>query len=952
MARAALALPSTAGRDRLVAQGLVVEALVRLGRYADAVEPAVGALRWASGYLAAGGLTVSLARCARVLGAGPVGVELLSTLIEADGHAAGVRGVAIAELVGCLGHLGHRDEMHAALAEADRLCASDPSDSPSVRLLRRAWVAVRAAAYRRRCGRAAGAVRAARVGFGLLDELDHPSDDGGDTRARLSLELVQALLDCGEVSLGLHTAEAMFRTPVRATSATAVCHLMLAIATRVYMPQGRLAHARALLAEADRFADRFSLDAVRADVLTVIAQLDEDAGDTAAALRAVRQAHAVGRRHVEAATAARLLLAEEFGPGRSADVEVLLGAALYGGDRRSVAAQEPAPPAQPPPPTQPPPTQPPAQSSPQAQPPAQPPPAQRPALQRPAQRTQPPAQRPAPVAAQVPAPPSPAPVPLMPPADRARPAPSPVPPPRPSPRPRQAPEPPPAVEQPSRGVTPIRAAEPERVERPEPTRPEVKHPELSHLALAPPTVPLRIAEPPRIGLTPPEQVEPASPASRSGGGTGSEKPRETTGSVFAAALAETFAAAAARVPDDPPRRGPEARDTHEDDVHSDTDDDTDDDVDDMIDEVIIDDEVIAEVALTQELRVGPAASEPAEEPQPAEEEPPLGVSPGIPRWSAFELAMPEYPELDDYDDDDDGDEPEEHSDEHPDEHDVEPEDHAELPENDGDEWDEDFAAEGPPSTVDDLPPAIRSVSAWSATRQDTTRHDEPEPSTVVFDDTDDTDVVDDTDDAETGPMSMPGPRPHSAEESVVSLDATPRHGSDLGPEEGRSVLEQLGITAGSAGGGGRRRARWMPEPPAVTSAITDAPLQSVPPVPEPDEVPRAPEPDEVPAEPAPDAFPPPPGEPTPSEPDLPPDEPLIDEVDAPVQGPELPDDHLANSRRPGSRRKRPDVGLADLLTEAMAAYRSSTPSDIDTDGREPDRAPAESEPAPSHRWDF
>ncbi|MCE7007519.1 diguanylate cyclase [Kibdelosporangium philippinense] len=302
----------------LRANALMVAALVRLGKHAEAVEPAVAALReaeTAGDRDLAGSVRVDLAASTRAVGLTGSAFVLVRPMLEGSDTRPAVRAGALAEIVGGLAQAGRLDVIDEVLSEADRLYAADEMLSGDVRRIMRALLYARIASFRRRWGNATGAVAAATEGLTLLDGLSDPGTDSGQARAELGLEMVSALLDAGEEAAAVGQADQTLSQPVRATSAAAIGRLMLILATRVHFPAGRAREAHALLAEIVRVARRHELDGLLADVLTSLAHAQEADGDLTDALNSLRSARAAEQRRLRADTLARLIVLEELGAG-------------------------------------------------------------------------------------------------------------------------------------------------------------------------------------------------------------------------------------------------------------------------------------------------------------------------------------------------------------------------------------------------------------------------------------------------------------------------------------------------------------------------------------------------------------------------------------------------------------------------------------------------------------
>lgn len=323
--RQALACGGVPDESTWRAQRLLGDALVRLGRYAEAVEPALHALRQLESVgqtdLAAA-IRADLAACARALGAPLLGCPILRPVLNATVVRPARRAAAVDQLVGCTVHVGRRDDLEDALTEAGRLLIHDGTLTADARLQERALLSARAAAYHRRYGETEDAAEAAREGLALLDQLSDTSLDVAGTRGRLVLELVCALLDDGQLSEVEEIAEPIIAHPVRAAAAPTTGRLLLAMATRVYLPAGRIDRGRSVLGQVARIAERHSHDWLLADALAAAAYVDERSGRPADALYALRASHAAERRSLHAVGQARRLLMIEFGLGEHSADEV------------------------------------------------------------------------------------------------------------------------------------------------------------------------------------------------------------------------------------------------------------------------------------------------------------------------------------------------------------------------------------------------------------------------------------------------------------------------------------------------------------------------------------------------------------------------------------------------------------------------------------------------------
>ncbi|GAA2994453.1 diguanylate cyclase domain-containing protein [Actinokineospora diospyrosa] len=309
------------------AQVLLGTSLVRLGRHAEAVEPALTALpAVTSGGLVerAAAVRVALAACARVLGEPLAGCELLRPVLRSTTAAPATRALALGQFVACAAHIGRRDDLEDALAEADRLLASDEALGQDGRKVERALLCVRAASYHRRHGDTEAATDSARDGLALLNRLSAVGAEGGLARARLVLEMVCALLDDGDIDEATVVAATVLGEPVRATSALALGRLRLAMATRVHLPSGQADYGRSMLVDVVRLAERHGLDSLQADAWTFLAHAEEEAGHPSDALHALRSARAAEYRYLRSTATARGLLLTEVGAVRDPESAVSL----------------------------------------------------------------------------------------------------------------------------------------------------------------------------------------------------------------------------------------------------------------------------------------------------------------------------------------------------------------------------------------------------------------------------------------------------------------------------------------------------------------------------------------------------------------------------------------------------------------------------------------------------
>ncbi|RJQ74528.1 hypothetical protein D5S17_22290 [Pseudonocardiaceae bacterium YIM PH 21723] len=308
---------------RLRAEALVLFALNQLGQGVQATERALAALREVEAHSdgsenggeyreLAARLRLELARCSRAANAPMTGFALLRPVLDAPDTPPLLRAASLVQITDFLAQLGHGSELSAALVEADRLYLTDESGDQDAVVLLRSLLRAVAASHHRRWNDLQGAVRLAEEGLELLGLLSEPGADSGHVAAKLSLELVCAHLDSDRPDLAVTAAEKVLVGSVRAPAASALGWIRLALATRVHLPEGRLDSARDLLVQTADSAERHRLDSLLAQSLTTVSHLLERTGELPEALNALRSAHAAERRRERSVQLVRVLLAEEF----------------------------------------------------------------------------------------------------------------------------------------------------------------------------------------------------------------------------------------------------------------------------------------------------------------------------------------------------------------------------------------------------------------------------------------------------------------------------------------------------------------------------------------------------------------------------------------------------------------------------------------------------------------
>ena len=309
----------------LQADHFAVFALNRLGRYGQAARRLFPTIRDAD---TSPGLrhelNVELAHCAAALGEPAIALDAVRAVLAAgEDITPMLRGRALVAAAEASVILDRDDLVTSTLNEADELYREDSSlDHDTALLLRAAARATDATRYR--CRGAVGKAEAkAREGRELLIGLADPEHDSGEVSARLMLEIVLALLDRDAGEAATQEVRPLLRRPVRAAAAGPVGRLRLALATRVYLAEGRHEPALTLLADAVEGAQRHGVDAVLAECLEGLSHVHEARGEFVDALHCMRAARAAEGRHRRDVQAARSVLLENCGTVRRDEARVV-----------------------------------------------------------------------------------------------------------------------------------------------------------------------------------------------------------------------------------------------------------------------------------------------------------------------------------------------------------------------------------------------------------------------------------------------------------------------------------------------------------------------------------------------------------------------------------------------------------------------------------------------------
>lgn len=300
---------------RLRAEAVALFASNRLGHGVAVTNRAITAVRdaeRAGDHEIAAELRVELACCARTAGGHEIALRVLQPVLERERIEPSLRAHALLELAAALPGKQREAERCEALDEADRLYAAAAELNRDTSRLLLARVRTARAGHLRRNGDFEQAARSAEAGLALLDRLGDPAAESGEIRARLVLERVHSLLDLGHRAEAVEAAFPVIRTPVRAAAAGPSGWLRLALATRVHLPSGELAEAVRLLNDAAANAERHKLDCLLTESLSMSSQTHERAEEYVEALATLRRAYAADRRWRAAVHSARIRLLEEF----------------------------------------------------------------------------------------------------------------------------------------------------------------------------------------------------------------------------------------------------------------------------------------------------------------------------------------------------------------------------------------------------------------------------------------------------------------------------------------------------------------------------------------------------------------------------------------------------------------------------------------------------------------
>lgn len=296
----------------------------------------------------AAALRVDIAGCAATVGRPDAAFAVLRPVFAPDAASTprATRAAGLVRLARALSREAGRPELGQALRAADGLYEAETElHAGTVTALRGLLRAVMAA-RRRRAGDASRAVEVAADGLRSLPGDDALSSEGAHARARLTQELVCALLDRGERDAAQRFAAPVLATTVRAQDAGSSGWLRLLLAERVHRLRGEYPRAQGMLREAAAIAARYRRHGLLAAAQQSLAELEEAQGDTEQALLLGRDAHASARAAAGQREHARAALDAEF-PERESHEELfaVLRSWLGALDTRSTseAAERPIP---------------------------------------------------------------------------------------------------------------------------------------------------------------------------------------------------------------------------------------------------------------------------------------------------------------------------------------------------------------------------------------------------------------------------------------------------------------------------------------------------------------------------------------------------------------------------------------------------------------------------------
>lgn len=294
----------------------------RIGRGVDCVRRGIAALhtlRGADDRLLDCQIRVELAHAARAARAGEIGATLLEPVLRDPECPDQLRATALIEAAAARRRPDQQAEASAHLVEAERICRTVAREAgqADIALLTKGTLRVVAAGHYRRAGDFHTAYQLAVEGSALVEGLSADTDPG-QVRGGLIYEMVCAALDLGRVPAAVEAATTLWRLPPRRTMTPAVGWTNLVLATRHYLPSGKMDRARELIRETCGLAEHGGHDEISGAGLSALACLYEADGDLVSALRCLRGAFTAERRWHQLCCEARASLTIECA-GVSAD---------------------------------------------------------------------------------------------------------------------------------------------------------------------------------------------------------------------------------------------------------------------------------------------------------------------------------------------------------------------------------------------------------------------------------------------------------------------------------------------------------------------------------------------------------------------------------------------------------------------------------------------------------
>ncbi|MBO0872846.1 MAG: hypothetical protein J2P19_05590, partial [Pseudonocardia sp.] len=306
----------------LRAEGWLAHGLVAIGRGVAAVPRAVRALSQASNghdLEAAGRLRVALAAVARALGDRDTALALLAPVLEYADASLGLRADAHLEAA----RRGGAESPDGALESVGVAAGALRQLGGEYAELGLAAVDAVLARQERERGHVNGAMERAREG--LRRVMGGGSGDGAldpvspYLAAELSLELMLALLDGGQIEAVRELARSAQRWGARPGVLVPVARLRLTLAQRLYLPAGEEDAALSSAEWVSKAVESHDLPEIEVECHGLLAEVLERRGELPFALAASRKAHEAYRLHAARVEQALVLLARSGSEAKLAE---------------------------------------------------------------------------------------------------------------------------------------------------------------------------------------------------------------------------------------------------------------------------------------------------------------------------------------------------------------------------------------------------------------------------------------------------------------------------------------------------------------------------------------------------------------------------------------------------------------------------------------------------------